>query len=146
MEEAEFKFTEQDWKEEMDKINFCRKHEGFGSCNLSCPDCGTISFYGPRGRKEEGFPRKYRACKFCGFWQEAFGKVFDERGNKPYRCNMILCNNCSTYSWREPWSKIFGHCENCSSEDLKQVKWPTEDASHPFNKIKAEIERIHNQK
>ena len=46
----------------------------------SCPDCGSDEHYGPRGGiHSDGSPRNYRACKMCGFWQEA-------DGSDPYRC------------------------------------------------------------
>ena len=31
-----------------------------------CPECGRTGFFGPRAR-DPG--RKFRACRFCGFWQ-----------------------------------------------------------------------------
>ena len=39
---------------------------------LTCPDCGSNENYGPKsGTYADGSPRRYRACKMCGFWQEA---------------------------------------------------------------------------
>ena len=36
-----------------------------------CPRCGTTGFYGPRA-VDPGI--KYRACRFCGFWQSVDGE------------------------------------------------------------------------
>ncbi len=41
---------------------------------LTCPDCGSDQRYAPSaGTHPDGSPRHYRACKVCGFWQEADG-------------------------------------------------------------------------
>jgi predicted RNA-binding Zn-ribbon protein involved in translation (DUF1610 family) len=51
-----------------------------GGPPLPCPDCGSYSNYGPKkARREDGSTRYYRACKMCGFWQEA-------DGSPAYRC------------------------------------------------------------
>ena len=149
MKRSMLQFTEKEWEEEMKKSYFCRKHWPTGSCTMPCPNCKTVGFYGPRGREDESgnVPRKYRACKFCGFWQEAFGPIYDERGGKPYRCVMVKCFHCHThdyaYDWRLPWQDDWGECEDCKSK-LKQVSWPTEDPTHPFHQWKVEMIRIHN--
>ena len=53
------------------------RHQG---TQLACPDCGSSRDYGPRcAPKAHGGNRLYRACKDCGFWQEA-------DGTPPYRC------------------------------------------------------------
>lgn len=50
------------------------------STPLDCPDCGSSRDYGPRcAPRAAGAHRLYRACKDCGFWQEADGAP-------PYRC------------------------------------------------------------
>jgi len=47
---------------------------------LTCPDCGSDANYAPKaGIHPDGSPRHYRACKMCGFWQEA-------DGTPAYRC------------------------------------------------------------
>ena len=68
-------YTESAWAEEM------RSFEA-GEL-LHCPDCGRSLAYEPRageGPVEGGPIRKYRACKICGFWQEADGE------SSSYRC------------------------------------------------------------
>jgi hypothetical protein len=146
--EEELEYTEKDWEEECSSgKRVCELHKktSLGTCNLPCPSCNVVGFYGPRGRAEENFQRKYRACKFCGFWQEAFGDVYNNRGGKPYYCKMIKCNcddEYGKYNWIEPWSSNLGHCRKCDS-DYIQCEWPAKDLSHPFHKLKAEIERIH---
>jgi len=142
MQKSKFQYTQEQWEEEMIKVRFCGKHPPFGACNLVCPNCGVRGFYAPRGRNPE--VRRYRACKFCGFWQEVSGRIYDEKGGEPYRCVMIQCNNCGLYSWRVPWSDDWGQCEKCNSKDLKQVQWPTEDPLHPFHQIRAQMDKIHN--
>jgi hypothetical protein len=47
---------------------------------LACPACESEANFGPRcAPRPNGDVRLYRACKSCGFWQEA-------NGTDPYRC------------------------------------------------------------
>ncbi len=136
-------YTEKQWEEEMKRSFFCGRHWGAGSCIIPCPRCGVIGFYGPRGGSSQG--RKYRACKFCGFWQEVWGSIFNKRGGKPYRCIAIYCEKCKTldtYNWKEPWAKSFGNCKKCHAE-LKKTNWASDNSNHPFHKIKKQMDRAH---
>ena len=55
-----------EWLDEKTRANAGRK--------LKCPDCGSDEWYKPvTGTYTDGSPRHYRACKMCGFWQEADG-------------------------------------------------------------------------
>jgi len=80
-------YTEKQWGKEMQLAEFCGRHSPLGSCNLECPSCHEAGFYGPRKiENDKGeIARKYRACKWCGFWQEAWGDVFDTKGGDAYR-------------------------------------------------------------
>ena len=108
------KYTKEQWCDEM-QYNFrpdafCDKHEKVpGSlCNLPCPDCGALGYYGPKlqvagdlmeygmqpnepdfvfasfildGKQhtlKHRITRKYRCCKWCGLLQEAWGRVLDD--------------------------------------------------------------------
>lgn len=141
------KYTEKRWEEELIKTAKTQcggSHWGAGSCVIPCPECGTVGFYAPRGSVSS--ERKYRACKFCGFWQEAWGSVYNERGGDPYRCTTVYCDKCrtpDTYNWHLPWTQGFGNCSKCQSP-LKETKWASDDLNHPFHKIKEEMDRIHN--
>lgn len=140
--EAEIdEYTEAQWEEEMKAppivIQFPLGPFSFGK-QLKCPRCGTTGFYGPRKGEVEGkIIRKYRACKFCGLWQELFGCVWNERGGDAYRCKMIYCDKCNIYNWREPWGEP-GKCSNCHNE-YREVKWASDDPNHPFCKIRDSI-------
>jgi hypothetical protein len=133
-------YTESLWEQEMKsgqgiEILFSDgRRISFGT-NLPCPDCKTVGFYGPRLIKEgETITRKYRACKFCGFWQEAAGAVLIDHGSKPYRCNHFYCDKCGNYGWRSPWNEGNEICP-CGAE-MRRATWPVEDPQHWFNKIK----------
>jgi hypothetical protein len=146
-------FTEEDWAAEMNKRINCGRHKEIyaGCCNIPCPYCRVIGFYEPRGRKEEGFPRKYRACKFCGFWQEAAGKTYDEHGGDWYRCKMYKCEKCDTgsekyncYNWREPWEEGSFHCPKCGNT-MNECSWPIDDLNHIFYELKNKLDNYHQQ-
>lgn len=124
------------WEKEMKISSFCGgQHWPAGSCTIPCPKCGVVGFYGPRG---DTSGRKYRACKFCGFWQEV--------GGKPYRCITVYCDKCQTsdtYNWHiPPWTQGSEYCPKCHAQ-LKQTKWASDNPSHPFHKIKEQMDRMH---
>jgi hypothetical protein len=135
-------YTERQWEEEM-KAPLILLPSGqvfpFGRA-LPCPQCKTIGFYGPRHSPSEGeIIRKYRACKFCGFWQEASGEVFDQKGGEPYRCIAVYCEKCrNNYDWRVPWAFEPGGCQKCHAE-LKRTVWASDDPKHPFRTLKDQI-------
>jgi len=142
------KYPEEKWAEEMDAkgiIFTFNNGYSFGG-PLSCPSCKTIGFYGPRANTspDGNIIRKYRACKFCGLWQESWGHIFDERGGNAYRCIHLLCVKCGTYNWTiaNPNKK----CENCGG-DSRVVDWPSDDPSHPYNGIKKQfLQLLEDQK
>src|SRR3989344_8367124 len=109
--------TEKQWEEEMHAMQFCGGHSAFGSCNLECSSCHEIGFYGPREIPNEG--RKYRACKWCGFWQEAAGSVFNSRGGDPYRGTIISHKNCGA---ENTWGTSGGDkwCEKCNDDVVEE--------------------------
>ena len=98
---------------------------------VACPECGVTEFYSPRearnpkGGKET---RKYRACKFCGFWQEV--------GGRPYWCNMYyhVCKGTGAWDWKPP-SWIKGECKICGGT-VEEKRWPVDDPKHPFHKLR----------
>ena len=77
-------YTEDDWDSEMAALYSER------GCPPGCPQCGRSGFYGPR--EAEG-SRRYRACKFCGFWQHV---------GQPAVTNKPTVHNC------EEWPKVAG--------------------------------------
>lgn len=110
---------------------------------LPCPCCKTIGFYGPRRNPPEGeITRKYRACKFCGLWQEVWGTGFNDRGGKAFRCVALYCNTCGSYDWTLPKDlDDYKLCSNCNDSN-KKVDWASDDPSHPFNDLKRKFEII----
>ncbi|MDP3763386.1 MAG: hypothetical protein Q8Q92_01880 [bacterium] len=122
-----------EWEEEM-KVTLSCSHSQFGSCLISCPWCKIIGFYGPRVAGE----RKYRACKFCGWWQE----VGEE---DPYRCTAVQCLECG----HADSHKVFSGqtCRNpnlkCGSTNKIQIPWAIDQSKHPAWDIKNEIYNVH---
>ena len=137
-------YTRQNWDEEMKVpgigLTFLNGY-GFGS-EIPCPLCKTVGFYGPRisGSIDRDDSRRYRACKFCGLWQEAQGDARDKYGPKAYRCKAIYCPNCSPdrldiYNWHTPEVVDFGNCANCQTK-LIETQWAVDNPKHPFHTIK----------
>src|SRR6266487_4271550 len=70
-------YTEAEWQ-----LDERQRASGFP---LTCPDCRKDADYGPRqATKADGSLRRYRACKMCGFWQEADGLSL------AYRCRLAV--------------------------------------------------------
>jgi hypothetical protein len=69
-------YSEADWHRD-------RQAEAIGM-HLQCPSCGRREWFHPIGvPPSDGSRRKYRACKVCGFRQEA-------DGSPAYRCVMMV--------------------------------------------------------
>ena len=82
-------YTEKQWEEERRLNKFCGQHPNWfhSGCTLQCPQCGAAGFYGP---KIDSDSNKYRACKFCGWWQEVRGAGRNIGGGQPYRCRAVF--------------------------------------------------------
>ena len=127
-------YTSEQWGKEMVRVQLCN-HSKLGSCLIPCPWCNIIGFYSPRVARE----RKYRACKFCGWWQEV-------DGGEPYRCIALYCDACGIYDWTQPKEeKDFKFCEKCKQQ-YKTFLWAIDYPEHPFWEGKKELYRMHNYK
>lgn len=121
-------YTEDDWDSEMAALF----SEGGGPG--SCPSCTRSGFYGPR--EAEG-PRRYRACKFCGFWQDV---------GQPPVTNKATVHNCEEWPavagaayiwWVRPDEDSYS-CPYCAAEvriDEAFVTAPAQDSSHPWWRV-----------
>ena len=108
---------------------------------LPCPDCGRAGFYGPRAL--DGKP-KFRACRFCGFFQEVM--------QQPTRLQPVAhdCDNWpeaagAPYIWWIAKSEKWYTCNYCArriavtqaSPFMKgaAVTSPADDPNHPWWKV-----------
>lgn len=133
-------FSEAEWKKEMDQVSFCGKHPNwfYSTCTISCPNCHSLGFYGPKMTVNEAkeIIRKYRACKFCGFWQEV-----DD--GEPYRCIALYCGSCGAYDWTTPkGEEDYKSCGQCSSKNVK-IDWASDNPEHAFWKLKKQMDDLH---
>ena len=128
-------YTLKQWEKE-EKIRRLSYHPHYGSCRLPCPNCKVIGFYAPR---EDDGGRKYRGCKFCGFWQEVDGG--EPYGGEPYRCIALHCESCGIYDWTQPKEeKDFKPCEICGLK-YKKFKWAIDYPKHLFWQLKQKFEK-----
>ena len=144
-------YTEQNWEDDMRINKFCGEHANWFSsgCTLPCPQCRSVGFYGPKVTADDSgkITRKYRACKFCGFWQEAWGNVFNERGGESYRCIIVRCNNCAekggfSYDWQTPWAYEPQSWSVCHTT-MEQAQWASDDPNHSFHQLKEQMDELH---
>lgn len=145
-------YEEQDWLEEWSKATYRIQMPngqmaelGLGTSNLTCPRCKTIGFYGPRidppiWPASMPINRKYRACKFCGLWQDVPGYPGTRKEGKIFDCLPIRCSGCKTFQWTEYNSNK--PCEKKCGGVCKEDKWPTDNLGHEFHKTKAEIYKL----
>jgi len=129
-------YSEADWQSD-------RQAEASGE-RLQCPNCGHCEWFRAVGIPPgDGSQRKYRACKVCGFWQEADGSA-------AYRCLMTVhtclgsipegkrCEYCGAWGprnwhpgcWRVLPAKELGttSCQYCGQILRAQhvTPWPVE--------------------
>src|SRR3989338_1917322 len=115
-------YTEIQWAEEMkaDKIIFWARAIG---TTFPCPSCRKIGFYAPIQyptvvKTPEEIIRKYRACKFCGFWQDVKGYPGTRREGKSFHCVPLRCTNpkCKTFNYTAEENNLNKPCENCGTK------------------------------
>ena len=129
-------YAEADWHHD-------RQEEAAGK-HLVCPNCGHGEWFHPVGfPPNSGAKRKYRACKVCGFWQEA-------DGTPAYRCLMTVhtclglipdgtrCQYCGAWGprnwhpgcWRilAPKELSQAQCQSCGIVLAQDhvIPWPVE--------------------
>lgn len=115
---------------------------GLGTANLPCPSCKTIGFYGPRI-----YPlppaepnRKYRACKFCGLWQDVPGYPGTRQAGKLFYCIPLRCTKCRTFQYTE--YNLNKPCEKNCGGICQKDNWPVDDQNHELHKDKEQIYKL----
>ncbi len=128
-------FTDQDWEDQFYALMAEQADP------LPCPDCGRAGFYGPRAL--DGKP-KFRACRFCGFFQEVM--------QQPTRLQPVAhdCDNWpeaagAPYIWWIPKSEKWYTCNYCARRVAitqanafmkgAAVTSPADDPNHPWQKV-----------
>ncbi len=92
-----------------------------------CPCCSRRGFYEPKLAEPN---RRYRACKFCGFWQDV-----DESPREVIRYE---CQGPGHWvaDWKVPTKKWTCSCGKTYSLD-QRVPWPADDPTHRWNQAPA---------
>ncbi len=128
-------YSMQDWEDESYEL-FVERADP-----RPCPKCGRTGFYGPRA-VDPGI--KYRACRFCGFWQSVDGP---EEQCKPtaHDCEeWPECAKAPYIWWVRAESKRYT-CPFCR-QDVNVVSHnsfmkgsvilaPVENLDHPWRKV-----------
>jgi len=133
-------YTESQWEEDMRLNKFCSKHPNwfYSGCTIPCPNCQSLGFYGPKVTVNETtgeIIRRYRGCKFCGFWQDV-GK------GKSYWCIALYCSSCDSYDWTAPKEEQDYKSCKCRAQ-YKKINWASDDPNHVFHKLKEMMDKIH---
>jgi hypothetical protein len=115
-----FTYTFEDWQNELHALRD-------GGDPAPCPRCGRRGFYEPKWAEPN---RYYRACKFCGFWQNV--------GEDPMNVIRYECRAPDHWSadWKvatEAWSCM---CGRTFTPD-QRVSWPVNDKGHWWNEAPA---------
>ena len=131
-EKCELEYSDADWEQEVHAL------VGERADPAPCPRCGRTGFYGPRGA-DPG--TKYRACRFCGFWQAV--------GQEPVRFRPMVhacagwpeCAAAPYVWWIHPDEKGYT-CPYCHQRIWVEgdrgliegtlVTAPSDDPSHPW--------------
>lgn len=121
-------YTRADWEAESFSI-FAE-----GADPGACPQCGRTGFYGPRFADPD---RRYRACRFCGFWQDVDG------GAERYLPTAHACELWPEVSkapyiwWIEPGTDAYDcpFCQEPVLVDSSTVPVPADTPQHPWWRI-----------
>jgi len=82
---------------------------------LSCPDCLSSDWFHPVAAPlSGGLERHYRACKRCGFWQEADGTPAYRTWQSTHKCvaqanSQPVCAHCGTTVAPDPATGLLVH-------------------------------------
>jgi len=110
----DLRYTFSDWRREDSALKG-------GGDPQPCPCCRRRGFYAPRADDEA---RRYRACKFCGFWQDV--------EKEPHEIIRYECRDADHWmaDWKEPHEAW--QCPRCGeqSNPADAVPWPADDTSH----------------
>ena len=128
-------YTDADWEEDSYSLFVER------SDPQPCPRCGRTGFFGPRAADPDV---KFRACRFCGFYQEV--------GQKPVQF-LPVAHSCeewpecarAPYIWWVPPDQEQYTCPYCGRESAVRGRniftpgvltaSPAEDVDHPWGKV-----------
>jgi hypothetical protein len=118
-------YTDGEWAADMASLYLARESPP------ACPHCGRTGFYGPRSA---GSTRRYRGCKFCGFWQNVGERVI---------IHFAVVHDCDRNTsiaaapeiqWVAPHERIV-KCYGCQ-QDFEVAGFiitaPSDDPSHPW--------------
>ena len=118
-------YTLADWEAESFAIF------GEGGDPGACPDCGRTGFYGPRFADPD---RRYRACRFCGFWQDVDGDA-ERYIPTAHSCELWPEVSKSAYIWWvAPGTDAFDcpFCQEPLIVDASTVPIPSDTPKHPW--------------
>jgi ribosomal protein L37AE/L43A len=109
------RYTVRHWRSEHSELHR-------GGAPAKCPQCTRTGFYAPRDDHPEKPGKPFRACSFCGFWQDV--------GKDPTKALMFECHGHTVIRPSgSTWS-----CPTCGREFTGQTKeaWPAEDTAHQW--------------
>lgn len=144
-EEINEEYTEAQWSAETQTTPlFIPQIDGSWralAVNLPCPKCKKVGFYAPikfpPEASEDKIIRKYRACKFCGFWQDVPGYPGTRNEGRPFYCIPLRCMNpkCRTFNYTK--ENLDKPCEvkGCGTK-CELSKWPIDDPNHEYHRYK----------
>ncbi|NIM50357.1 MAG: hypothetical protein GTN62_09365 [Gemmatimonadales bacterium] len=120
-------YTQRDWTRD--------HHATVAGANPEpCPKCGRMGFYGPRARSGDQY---YRACRFCGFWQEVGGEpqYFEPT---VHGCGSWPSVAGAPYIWwvhRDATAYVCPYCERDVDVKSHEARNPYLHRDHPWWKV-----------
>lgn len=121
-------YTRSDW----DAESFALFAEGADP--PACPECGRTAFFGPRFVEPN---RRYRGCRFCGFWQEVDGAPEQYLPTVHDCAKWPECSRSPYIWWVSPDTESYPcpYCHEDVAVALCITPVPYEDPDHPWWKI-----------
>ena len=128
---AKLKYTIEQW----DDDSYALMAEGADP--VHCPSCGFTGFYEPRALDN----KKFRECRFCGFYQEADEPV-GRRRPVVHDCEEWPEAGGAAYIWWIPADERFYECNFCGQRAVVEktnafqrsveITPPADDPTHPW--------------
>ena len=128
-------YTERDWEEESYALFVER------SDPRPCPECARTGFYGPRAA-DPGL--KYRACRFCGYWQAVGQPPVQLRATVHGCAAWPVCARARYVWWVHPEQRTYT-CPYCGQQVVLEdrnaflkgavLPAPAADSGHPWHRV-----------
>jgi DNA-directed RNA polymerase subunit RPC12/RpoP len=97
-----------------------------------CPGCGRTGFFGPRRAQDD---RRYRLCKFCGYYEPLDADPIQCRATA-HGCAQWPTVAGAPYVWWVQPQETEYRCPYCGAPaEVATITRPVDNPSHPWSRM-----------